>query len=89
MADPGDLTCQEFVELVSDYVEGSLPPLERARFEAHLTDCDYCVEYLEQMRVTIDILGRLREEHISPVARSQLLAVFRDWKRAAGVAPAY
>jgi anti-sigma factor RsiW len=89
MADPDDLTCQEFVELVTEYVEGALPPAERARFEAHLTDCDYCVDYLAQMRVAIDILGHLREEHISSAARSRLLAVFRDWKRAAGAAPAH
>jgi anti-sigma factor RsiW len=89
MADPDDLTCQEFVELVTEYVEGSLPPAERARFEAHLADCDYCVDYLEQMRATIDILGNLREEHIAPDTRSRLLAVFRDWKRAAGAAPAH
>jgi anti-sigma factor RsiW len=88
MADPGDLTCQEFVELVTEYLEGTMPPAERARFEAHLTYCDPCVEYLEQMRQTIRSLGRLGEEHLAPAARLRLLETFRDWKRSEGVAAA-
>jgi anti-sigma factor RsiW len=88
MSDPGDLTCQEFVELVTEYLEGTLPIGERARFAAHLTDCDYCVEYLEQMRQTIRALGQLSEEDITPVARDRLLAEFRDWKRSGGLATA-
>jgi anti-sigma factor RsiW len=81
MADPGDLSCQELVELVTEYFEETLPPGERARFAAHLADCDYCVEYLAQMRQTIHTLGCLSEDHIAPLARDQLLAAFRDWKR--------
>jgi anti-sigma factor RsiW len=88
MDDPGDLTCQEFVELVTAYLEGVMSPKERVRFAAHLDDCDYCVEYLAQMRVTIQTLGHLSEERIAPEARARLLAEFRDWKRSAGVAPA-
>jgi anti-sigma factor RsiW len=88
MADSNELTCQELVELVTDYLEGSLPSGERARFAAHLADCDYCIGYIEQMRLTIRALGRLSEDHIAPDARERLLAQFRDWKRASGVAPA-
>jgi len=88
MTDPGDLTCQEFVELVTEYLEGSLSFAERARFDAHIADCDYCLLYLEQMRQTIRALGRLSEERIAPAARGRLLAEFRDWKRATGLAPA-
>jgi anti-sigma factor RsiW len=88
MADPGDLTCQEFVELVTDYLDGVMSPRERVRFAAHLDECDYCVEYLAQMRVTIQTLGRLSEERIAPEARDRLLAAFRDWKRTPGTAPA-
>ena len=88
MADENELTCQELVELVTDYLEGSLSSDERARFAAHLTDCDYCVDYIEQMRLTIRALGRLSQEHIAVDARERLLAQFRDWKRASNVSPA-
>jgi anti-sigma factor RsiW len=77
-----ELPCRELVELVTDYLEGRLPPLDRARFEAHLADCEYCETYLEQMRQTIRVLGRLPEESLSPEARATLLSTFRHWPRA-------
>jgi anti-sigma factor RsiW len=86
MADAGDLSCQEFVELVTDYLEGALPPAEARRFAAHLTDCGYCLDYLEQMRLTIRAVGRLHEDAIAPAARDRLLTIFRDWKRSPGSA---
>ena len=89
MTDSVELTCREFVELVTDFLEDALPPLERARFEAHLLDCDDCPVYLEQMRQTIRAVGALAEERIAPDARDELLRRFRDWKRGgAGFYPA-
>lgn len=79
--DPDELTCREFVELVTDYLEGALSPDERARFEAHLLDCDDCPIYLDQIRETIRTVGALREEGIDPAAKEELLTIFRDWKR--------
>ena len=73
--------CRELVELVTDYLDGRLPPADRARFEAHLADCEYCETYLDQMRQTIRALGRLPEESLSDEARDALLAAFRDWSR--------
>jgi len=83
---PDDLACQDFVELVTEYFEGTLPPADRARFEAHLTICPPCTEYIEQMRQTLRLLGRLTEGSIPPQARDQLLHLFRDWRREAGPA---
>lgn len=80
-----DLTCQELVELVTDYLEGRLSSEERARFEAHLADCPYCGIYLEQIRQLIRALGRLTEDTIPTSARDELLQVFRDWKRGRGL----
>jgi predicted anti-sigma-YlaC factor YlaD len=77
-----DLSCRELVELVTDYLEGALPSVEQARFEAHLAGCFKCGDYLEQMRRTIRTLGRLTEDAVAPPAREQLLQAFRGWKRA-------
>lgn len=77
---PAEMTCRELVELVTEYLEGTLPPAERARFEAHLRECDGCTTYLEQMRQLIAALGRLAEEAIPEEARRRLLQAFRDWK---------
>jgi anti-sigma factor RsiW len=75
------LICKELVELVTDYVEGTLSPEERRRFDEHLEICPGCVTYVEQMRATIAATGTLREESVAPAARDALLSAFRDWKR--------
>jgi anti-sigma factor RsiW len=74
------LSCRELVELVTDYLEGALPAEQRARFEAHLEPCRGCTAYVAQMRATIELVGRLTPEDISPEAEAALLGVFRDWK---------
>jgi anti-sigma factor RsiW len=78
--DAGQLTCKELVELVTDYLEGALPPSDRSRFDEHLTTCPYCRIYLDQMRQTIRALGHLPEEAIAPEALEALLARFRGWR---------
>jgi anti-sigma factor RsiW len=81
--DPG-LSCQEMVELVTDYLEGALSPVDHARFEAHISRCEGCTMYLRQMREMLDLLGELTPDSISPQAEAELLATFRDWKSADG-----
>ncbi len=75
------LVCRQVVELVSDYLEGALDAHDRARFDAHLTRCDGCTAYLEQMRVTLRLAGRLDPEALDPVFRDRLVDAFRDWRR--------
>jgi anti-sigma factor RsiW len=78
------LSCQELVELVTDYFEGALAPDERARVEQHLDTCAGCRRYVEQLRTTIELAGRLGREDLSPEAEDALLDAFRTWKAAAG-----
>ena len=75
-----DLTCRELVEIVTDYLEGRLPPGDRLRFDEHLLVCPGCTNYLEQMRETIRLTGTLREEDLPAPAREELLEAFRNWK---------
>jgi len=75
------LTCRELVELVTDYLEGSLSRRDRARFEAHIAKCKNCTQYVEQFRETIRLTGTLRESDVSPEAEAALLAQFEAWKR--------
>jgi anti-sigma factor RsiW len=81
MAQAGDLTCRELVEIVTDYLEGALPASERERFESHLRQCAKCTTYLQQMESTIAVMGTLTENGIEPAARDHLLHLFRDWHR--------
>jgi anti-sigma factor RsiW len=82
-----DLTCQEFVELVTEYFEDALAPGERARFEEHVAGCTGCSAYLDQMRTTLALVDATAELEDRPEV-SALLERFRDWKRnrAPGVA---
>ena len=75
------VSCQEVVELVTDYVEHALPADRTALFEQHLNFCDGCVWYVDQIRTTIASVGRIEEQDVPPETREQLLAAFRDWKR--------
>jgi len=76
-----ELTCKELVELVTNYFENVLPPADRARFEQHANSCSGCKAYLEQMRQTIRLTGKLSEDHVPPPARDELLHAFRKWKQ--------
>ena len=57
-----ELTCQELVELVTEYLEGALAPTRLDLVEEHLVMCDWCVAYLQQMETTLDQLRSLRDE---------------------------
>ena len=75
-----DLACKELVEIVTDYLEGTLREHDRARFDAHIMSCPGCREYVEQMRITIKATGRVTVESISSGARDELLRAFRRMK---------
>ncbi len=75
-----DLTCQEFVTLVTNYLENALDSPTRARFEGHLLDCPDCPVYLRQMEAIVGASGLLREEDLSPEVRDVLLSRFRTWR---------
>lgn len=67
-----ELPCAELVEVVTDYLEQHLSATDRARFDAHLLECEDCAEYLEQMRRTVAALGRLPLEALDPAIVSAL-----------------
>jgi anti-sigma factor RsiW len=74
-----EITCRELVHLITDYLEGGLSRSDRRRFERHLRGCDGCTTYVEQMRETVRVTGAVEEDSLSPEARLELLAAFRDW----------
>jgi anti-sigma factor RsiW len=76
-----EMTCRELVEVVTDYLEGTLPAGDRERLEAHLAECPYCEEYIAQMRETVEALGGLPAEPLDPRREAELLEAFRGWRR--------
>ncbi|MGD0556627.1 MAG: zf-HC2 domain-containing protein [Streptosporangiaceae bacterium] len=75
-----EIVCQQAVELVTDYLEGSLSRSERRRFEKHLAGCPHCTEYLEQMRATIRLTGRVTPEDLTLQMRDDLIDLYRQWR---------
>lgn len=82
-----EMTCQEFVELVTDLIEGQLDDVARAEAEAHLRACEGCETYLEQVRLTIAGLRSLAEADDFPRTREQALAAFREIRPPPGADP--
>jgi anti-sigma factor RsiW len=82
VSDPREmLSCREVVELVTSYLEGALTEAEEVRFEQHLATCDGCTAYLDQMRRTIALVGRLDPAAVDPEVRDRLVLAFRGWSR--------
>jgi anti-sigma factor RsiW len=81
MIDVEELSCQELVELVTDYLEGALDDRHVRAFERHLAGCDGCTGYMEQLRVTIRLTGTLTLDDLTPEAESALVQAFRNWHR--------
>lgn len=77
-----EFSCQEMVEVVTDYLDDALPPDERQRFERHLSYCAGCSTYVAQIRETIKQTGLVpREESLPPALREEIVAQLRAWKR--------
>lgn len=72
------LVCREFVELVTDYLDGALPRRDQRRMDKHVRACDGCDAYLEQVRLTVRSLRELPPEPVDPHVREHLLAAFHD-----------
>jgi anti-sigma factor RsiW len=77
---PPELACQQMVELVTEYLEGTLSRADRKRFDSHIRGCPNCTAYLEQMRATIKATGTLRVEDLSPEATDEFIELFRRWQ---------
>ncbi len=77
----GNISCQELVDLITEYLEGSLTFSERIRFQVHLGFCSGCRNYLNQMKATIRTLGQFPLEPMPTEVRDELLKRFRTWKK--------
>jgi predicted anti-sigma-YlaC factor YlaD len=77
-----EFSCQEMIEVITDYLEDALPSDDQQRYERHISYCAGCRAYLDQMRETIRQTGMVpREESLPPALREEIVAQFRSWKR--------
>jgi anti-sigma factor RsiW len=75
-----EMACNELVEVLTEYLEGTLAKEDRHRLEAHLVECPYCLDYVDQFRETIAATGELALDSIAPERRAGLLEAFRGWR---------
>jgi len=75
-----DIVCQQAVELVTGYLEGTLARAGRRWFDAHLAGCPYCTGYLAQMRKMIELTGSLTPDDLTPQMQDEFIAIYRQWR---------
>ena len=76
-----EVTCQEFVELATDFLEGALPEDRADLVEEHLVLCVACKAYLDQLEATVKALpDAVHDESVPDATRAALLSAFREWK---------
>ena len=73
------LTCQQMTSLITDYLEGRMPFMDRARFQVHIGMCKDCRRYLHQMKLSVAVLGGMSPEPVPDAVMDSLLARFGDW----------
>jgi predicted anti-sigma-YlaC factor YlaD len=72
------ITCADAIELVTDFLDDALSRDDLANFEAHLTLCEGCRAYLNQVRRTITITTESRDRRVelTPANFDHLLDLF-------------
>ena len=71
------LRCRDVVELLNDYLDGTLRGDAREEVERHLVPCAGCVAYLRQLGLTLDVAARITETAVPDSVMEQLLEAFR------------
>ena len=74
------IVCRQAVQLMAGYLDGHLSLRDRIRLETHLAACPHCAEYLAQLRVTIDTLGRVEPDDLPDEALDELVSLYRRWR---------
>ena len=78
------MSCEAFIELVTDYLEEALPAQHKASFEQHMHFCEGCVTYLDQIRTTSRLLRReaaaTEPQGMRPETLHALVEIFRRLK---------
>jgi anti-sigma factor RsiW len=72
------IVCQQWVELVTAYLDGALPRRLTKAIDRHLAACEHCTEYLAQMRRTIEVSGHLRDDDVPSDVLDALMRAFDE-----------
>ena len=73
----GEVRCREILDLLADYLDGSLPPETARSLEAHLEGCAPCIAFVNTYRGTVDAVRRLSESELPPELRDRLISFLK------------
>jgi anti-sigma factor (TIGR02949 family) len=76
-----ELRCREIIDLLADYLDGSLPSETAKNLEAHLEGCPPCIAFVNTYRGTVNVVRRLSAAEIPPELRDRLISFLRERKR--------
>lgn len=82
--DEHEIICREFVEITTEYLEGTLPAETTDLVEQHLVMCDWCRDYLGQFEATVGAVADLEPDPPPKEMLEELLVAFRSrpWEEA-------
>jgi len=72
-----DLTCAQGVELLIDYLEGTLSPELCAAVDAHVAGCPRCVAFIEAYRDAPRLMRAATAQTLPADLQQSLMAVLR------------
>ncbi|MFD0269149.1 anti-sigma factor family protein [Streptomyces sp. NPDC127106] len=75
------MNCAEFVELVTEFLDGAMGEPAELRCLVHLARCEGCETYLDQFRQTVAAVGAQSGPNLPSSTRDQLLGAFRSLPR--------
>ena len=75
-----EMVCQQWVEVVTDYLEGTLPPALQDAADRHLADCPHCREYLDQIRRALAVAQGLRDDDVPTDVVDALTRAFAEYR---------
>lgn len=82
------LSCEEVLALLSDYLDGELPPTALPEVEAHLGACDGCTRFGGEFRRTVEALrDHLRSGPCLPARVRARLGELLDREGSGGEGP--
>ncbi|MBI4590091.1 MAG: zf-HC2 domain-containing protein [Candidatus Rokubacteria bacterium] len=77
---PSEPNCREIVDLLAEYLDGSLEPATARRLRSHLEGCAPCVAFVNTYKGTVKAARRLKETDIPPELKDRLLSFLRERK---------
>ena len=73
--------CQEIFAMLSEYLDGQLPPGDCQELERHIRGCPPCVEFVDSLKKSVQLCREYSEEEmprpLDPALKASLQEAYR------------